>query len=109
MTTRSPRRFFDTDAPGSKAVLNVLGEAAVFDSDSATKTVVFTRRSDRDYRTRRVIYIDEMRAQESDVAKSRRRDKVTRSATGQRFELSEFVQDSTGWLRWRITEFHASS
>ena len=108
MTTRSPRTFFDADGPGSTAVLNTLGEDATFESDGATRKVVFTRRSERDYRTRRLIYIDEMRAKETDVPKTRAKEKLTRVDTGQRFELSEASQDSTGWLRWRITELHTN-
>lgn len=107
MTTRSPRTFFDSDGPGSKAILNTLGENATFESDAATVKVVFTRRTERDYATRRSVYIDEMVAKTTDVAETRKGEKLTRVSTGQRFEVGPFSADSTGWLRWRLTEVYA--
>ena len=108
MTTNA-RHAFAAGTRDSLAALNMLGEEIVFDTDSATAKVIFTRRSEYDYQSRRRIFVDEIRAQKTDVPRSRTKQKITRTATSQTYILDEAGEDSTGWFRWRITEFRRAA
>lgn len=102
--TTSPRQAFSANAWGSRAILNALGEDVTLTDPDATVKAVFMRRSDRDYRTNRMIHVDEMRAQEADVGRERAQQRVVRASNMKTYEISAPEADSTGWLKWRATE-----